>query len=102
VLTLVNTDGSYGTHNFNLNTANLNLLGHVTSLSGPTALADGIYSVTLSYQDLGGNPAASTTSSNVRVDHVAPLLAAVAIALQRCQSALCQKWRHYLRDVYGK
>ena len=80
VLTLVSTDGTVGVHSFNLPSANLNVLGHVAALSGPAALADGIYSVTLSYQDTAGDPVASTINSNVRIDRVAPALTAVTIA----------------------
>lgn len=80
VLTLANTQSTYGLHSLSLPSANLNALGYVTALSGPAALADGIYTVTLSYRDTLGDPVASTTNLNVRIDRVAPALTAVTIA----------------------
>jgi len=63
--TLGLSDASAGTHTVNLNPANLGSSTGVASVSGATALADGTYSVAISYRDALGNPAQSASVSNV-------------------------------------
>jgi hypothetical protein len=71
-LTLANSQGSAGTHGFSFDPANPTAVSAVASLSGGTSIPDGVYTVTLSYQDSLGDPAASASSSNVQIDTVAP------------------------------
>ena len=69
VLTLANSEGSAGAHAFTFNPASPTASAQVVS---GAAVADGSYTVTLSYQDALGNPAASAVSTAVVVDTVAP------------------------------
>ena len=69
VLTLANSEGSAGAHSFTFNPANPTASAQIASGS---AVADGTYTVTLSYQDALGNPAASTVRTNVTIDTTAP------------------------------
>ncbi len=64
VLTLANTQGTAGAHAFTFNPANPTASPEVASGS---AIPDGTYTVTLSYQDALGNPAATAASSNVSI-----------------------------------
>jgi len=61
-LTLSGSNSTAGAHSFSFNPANL---GASTDIASATAgfIADGSYTVTLSYQDLVGNPAASSRSA---------------------------------------
>ena len=65
VLTLANAQGTAGAHSFTFNPATPTVGGNIVSGG---AVADGIYTVTLSYRDALGNPAASASSTNVRID----------------------------------
>lgn len=81
VLTLANTQGTAGAHSFTFNPANPTASAQIASGS---PVADGTYTVTLSYQDALGNPAASTVSTNVTIDmttQAATLMAPTAGAL---------------------
>ncbi|MBL9118218.1 MAG: hypothetical protein JNJ83_24645 [Verrucomicrobiaceae bacterium] len=66
-LTLAASQESAGAHSFSFNPANPTASPEIASGS---AIADGSYTVTLSYQDALGNPAAQTQSNGVVVDTV--------------------------------
>lgn len=69
-LTLSATNETGAPHSFNINPASP-VGANVVSGS---AIPDGVYSVTLSYQDSLGNPAATAQASNVTIDGTAPIL----------------------------
>ncbi len=76
-LRLANSQGTIGAHSFTFDPSNPTASLEVVS---GAPLPDGVYSVTLSYQDLLGNPLASAVSTNVTVDTAtrAPTLTAPA------------------------
>ncbi len=67
VLTLAASLESAGTHSFAFSPANPTASPEVAAGG---AIADGSYTVTLSYQDAPGNPAAAASAANVTVDRV--------------------------------
>ncbi len=69
VLTLAGSQESSGAHTFTFNPANPTASLQVAS---GMAISDGVYAVTLHYQDALGNPEATETSTNVRIDTIAP------------------------------
>jgi hypothetical protein len=61
-------ESSAGTHGYSLDPKALFDAVNTLSVSGDATLADGLYSVSLSYNDVLGNPSASTaTATNVRI-----------------------------------
>lgn len=68
-LTLAATNESAGPHSFNFNPGNPTASAAVAS---GTAIASGIYTVTLSYQDLAGNAAATSSVGSVTIDATGP------------------------------
>ena len=82
VLSLASTQESAGTHAVNFNPADpVGTSGGV--ISSGSAIADGVYSVTLSYQDPLGHAAATATSTSVTIDTftMTPTLGAPAAGL---------------------
>lgn len=73
-LVLAGSMESSGLHN--LTFAAFNPLSSLDVTSGPS-IPDGTYTVTLSYRDSDGNPAATTVSTNVLIDTVSPALSGV-------------------------
>jgi uncharacterized repeat protein (TIGR03803 family) len=71
-LVLASSQGAAGAHSFSFNPANPTATAAIVSISGGTTLPDGVYTVTLSYQDVLSNPAATISSSNVRIDTTPP------------------------------
>jgi hypothetical protein len=71
VLTLAASQESLGVHSFTFNPANPTASAEIAS---GAAVVDGIYTVTLSYQDAQGNPAASLSVLNVTIDTVPPVI----------------------------
>jgi uncharacterized repeat protein (TIGR03803 family) len=71
-LVLGSSQGTAGPHSFSFNPANPTATAAIVSISGGTTLPDGVYTVTLSYQDVLSNPAATISSSNVRIDTTPP------------------------------
>lgn len=69
-LTLAASEQTAGPHTFFFDAANPTSSPKIAS---GNAIADGIYNVTLNYQDLAGNPVASVVNQNVRVDTLAPI-----------------------------
>lgn len=69
VLTLANSQGTSGAHTFSFNPAAPTASAQVAS---GAAVADGAYTVTLSYQDALGNPAATAVATGVMIDTTAP------------------------------
>lgn len=65
VLTLATGMESAGSHSFSFDPANPTTSSHIVS---GAPVGDGVYAVTLSYQDHLGNPVASVTSENVSFD----------------------------------
>lgn len=70
-LTLSGANETSAAHSFSFDPASPTSNANV--ISG-AAIPDGYYDVSLTYQDLEGNTAATTTSSNVLIDHAAPVL----------------------------
>lgn len=68
-LTLASLVEGAGAHSFSFNASNPTAAAEVAAGG---AVPDGLYTVTLSYQDSRGNPAASASVTNVRIDSVAP------------------------------
>ena len=57
-------------------------LNHVASVVPiTTSLPEGVYSVTISYQDLQSNPASSVAATNVTVDYTAPTITRIGSAI---------------------
>lgn len=74
-LVLTNAQGTAGTHSFSFDTANpAAATSAVASVSQGDTLPDGVYLVTLRYQDASGNPAVAVSSAQVTIDTVAPVL----------------------------
>jgi uncharacterized delta-60 repeat protein len=71
VQTLAPSLGTSGAHSFSFTASNP--FSTALFFNG-TPVPDGLYTVTLSYQDSAGNPAASTSSTNVRIDTTAPVI----------------------------
>jgi len=71
VLALAGSEESQGRHNFSFNPTNPTAS---VQISSGAAIPDGTYTVTLSYQDALGNPAASASASNVLIDTTPPIL----------------------------
>ena len=69
VLTLAASQESSGAHSFSFAPANPTASPQVAS---GAAIADGSYTVTLSYRDAVGNPVASAFSTNVTIDTMPP------------------------------
>lgn len=72
---------SAGVHSTTLNGANLSSNTNVNSVTGGSALVDGVtYSVTLQYQNAAGNPIGSVTNTNFTYDNntIIPTLTAPA------------------------
>jgi hypothetical protein len=80
ILTLTNANSTLGIHTFALNSNALASSAQVASVEGPSLLPQGIYTVTLSYQDSAGHPAAAASSTNVSIDGVSPVLSPVTVA----------------------
>jgi hypothetical protein len=59
-------------HSFTLDPANPTGTAQVAGISGGTSLPDGLYTVTLSYRDAAGNPVATASAANVRIDTTPP------------------------------
>lgn len=74
-LSAANETGSF--HTFSFNPANPTASASVASGS---AIPDGVYTVSLSYQDSLGNAAAAATSTNVLIDTTAPTVDASGVA----------------------
>jgi hypothetical protein len=73
-LTLAATQETSGPHTFSFNPASPTAAAPIASISGGTSIPDGLYAVTLSYQDALGNPAATASATNVRIDTTPPTL----------------------------
>jgi len=69
-LTLASAEEAAGTHSFFLDVKAITATGPIGSFTGPASLGDGTYSIELRYSDLAGNPASSTTHTNVLIDSV--------------------------------
>lgn len=69
ILNLAGSQESAGTHGFNFNPADPVGTSGGAIASG-VAIMDGVYAVTLSYQDASGHAAATATSMNVTIDNV--------------------------------
>ncbi|HET6410203.1 MAG TPA: lamin tail domain-containing protein, partial [Chthoniobacteraceae bacterium] len=61
-----------GTHSFSFSTSDPNAAAEITG--GGSSIPDGVYAVTIGYQDQAGNPGASASATNVRIDRTAPLI----------------------------
>ena len=72
VLTLTSAEETAGTHTFSFNPANP--AATAAAIASGAAIPDGTYTVVLSYQDVPGNPAATATSTNVRIDTIVPTI----------------------------
>ena len=72
VLTLTSAEETTGTHAFSFNPANPPATA--AAIASGAAIPDGTYTVTLSYQDVPGNTAATATSTSVKVDTVVPTI----------------------------
>ncbi len=73
VLTLAASQATSGAHSFSFLSSNPTASAEV---SVGDAIPDGLYTVTLSYQNASFNPASTTTSTNFRIDATAPTIAA--------------------------
>jgi hypothetical protein len=71
-LTLSDLETGSGSHSIGFDATSPTLSSHIASGG---AIPDGIYEVTLSYQDALGNPSASATVTNVLVDATVPTIA---------------------------
>ena len=71
VLTLAASQESSGAHSFTFSPATPTASPEIASGS---AIPDGLYTVTLSTQDIAGNPAATASATNVTVDTTPPVL----------------------------
>lgn len=71
VLTLAASQATAGSHSFGFSPGNPPTAPEIAS---GAAIADGLYTVTLTYQDSFLNPAASTSIASVRIDRTAPTL----------------------------
>lgn len=71
VLTLADSQGTAGAHSFSFNPADPTA---TESIASGGAIPDGIYIVTLSYQDALGNPAATASTAYVVIDTLGPML----------------------------
>jgi hypothetical protein len=67
-LTLAASQESAGEHSFNLPMSALESAAEVAAVEGGASLPDGLYTVTLSYQDTLGNPAGTATATQVTID----------------------------------
>ena len=67
-LTLAASQEASGPHSFSFNPASPTVAPQVLSISGGTSIPDGVYTVTLSYQDALANPASTAISTNVKID----------------------------------
>ncbi len=65
-------------------TVNLSSLTSTSGVSSATAssLADGTYTVTLSYQDYLGNPASTDIETSVTIDTTPPVISSIYSAIQ--------------------
>lgn len=70
-LTLAASMESAGAHSFSFNASNPL---DAAEVAAGAVVPDGLFTVTLSYQDVGGNPAASASVADVRVDSTAPAI----------------------------
>ncbi|MDB6174663.1 MAG: repeat containing protein [Chthoniobacteraceae bacterium] len=84
-LTLAGSQEKIGAHSFSFDPAAPTASAAVASGS---SIPDGIYTVTLSYQDMQGNQAASEFSTDVVLDTTAPTLSSVTIASNNIFSPL--------------
>lgn len=73
-LTLKATQATKGAHSFTIDPLNPGASSAVAAVEGGTVIPDGIYDLVFSYQDAWGNPAATSTSTGVRIDTVMPIL----------------------------
>jgi hypothetical protein len=73
-LTLASALESIGTHSFSFAPASPSASPEVAGIGGGAGIPDGTYSLTLSYQDAEGNPAATDTVGNLTIDTVAPVI----------------------------
>ncbi len=73
-LTLQTAREAAGAHSFSFDPANPVLSGQVATMSGGTSLPDGLYTITLSYQDALGNNVSSSSASSVRIDTTPPTI----------------------------
>jgi hypothetical protein len=89
-LTLTNLQGTEGEHAFDLAVNDLAASPMVANVVGANALPGGIYTVTLSFQDAAGHPAAAASSANVTVDltTLPPVLTAPASGSDNVGNAL--------------
>ncbi|MEQ1862581.1 MAG: HYR domain-containing protein [Chthoniobacteraceae bacterium] len=72
-VTLASARETAGSHRFSLNPDSLSSSSSVASSVGGNNLPQGIYNVTLSYQDVAGNTAATSVATDVLIDSVAPV-----------------------------
>lgn len=84
-LTLAASQETNGAHSFSLSPANP--LASPDVASG-AAIPDGVYSVTLSYQDDGANPPASATRTGVIIDTTPPQISVPAAAREMVEGPL--------------
>jgi hypothetical protein len=73
-LSLASAVQTAGTHTFNLDPEDPDAAAEITGIAGGPTIPDGVYTVTIGYQDQYGNPGASASSTNVRVDTIAPVV----------------------------
>jgi hypothetical protein len=73
-LTLASSQLSSGQHDFSFDPQNPLASPQISSISGGPSLPDGVYTVTLGYQDQYSNPEATATIGDFRVDTASPSL----------------------------
>ena len=73
-LYLTSSAEAFGAHSFYFSASNPFASNYVGSIDGSTVLQDDDYTVTLSYQDASGNPAASAVRTHVVVDLTPPVV----------------------------
>jgi uncharacterized repeat protein (TIGR03803 family) len=71
-LTLASSQETAGAHSFSFDPANPTATAAIASISGGSTVTNGLHTVTLSYQDVLSNPAATAVTSSVRIDTTPP------------------------------
>ena len=70
VLTLAASQATLGAHTFTFNPSNPVGTSTGGAVTAGVAIPDGIYTVSISYQDALSNPAATTSTTNVKIDTI--------------------------------